>query len=453
MKINTKISKQFTQWKKYLDLLEIKYTEKDFFENYDEIIFTRCSVTSLNYYKTRYFMLLTEDEMENLRVAVKNILMNKRGSMYDVENVAKKHNLSLEEAQTVVDKRKSLTSGTLENYIKRHGDEEGRRRFKQSNEKSKCTKENFKIRYGDDWENRWNHYMSSRRTKSLDHFVKKYGEKEGTERYEQSRIEAFIHQTLPYLIEKHGEIEGTNIYEEICAKKGYSSTLEGHISRYGEEEGRRLYKQHNLTKGHHSTLEGHIEKYGELEGPKKYEESCLRASSTFRELEKLYGTQQATIKYNSLSKEEIKEQLPKDAIKTPPYFKSKKGCVSKMATFFIEQLEESLGRKLQYGTKKEEFTIFDKTHCRKYFYDCYDPFSSTLIEVHGVAFHPKEEDTNWVNPFGVPYEKIASKDKNKKELAIENGFNFIVVWDNEINTKAKINKKVEQIKKQINENS
>jgi hypothetical protein len=453
MNTTSKIKKQFNQWKKYLDLLHVKYEERDFFENYEKIVFTRCSVTSLEYYKARYFMLLSEQEMENLRVAVKNTLMEKRGSMYDIENVAKKHNISLEEAQIVVDKRKSLTSGTLENYIKRYGEEQGPLRFKQSNQKSKSTKENFKLRYGEDWENRWNYYMSSRRTKSLDHFIKKYGEKEGKEHYEQSRANAFKHQTLPYLIEMHGEIRGTEIYKEICAKKGHSSTLEGHISRYGEKEGRKLYKEHNLTKGYHSTLEGHIEKYGPLEGPKKYEESCLRSSSVFRELEKLYGTKQATIKYKSLTKEEIKKHLPDNAIKTPPYFKSKKGCVSKIATLFFEQLEECLGRKLQYGTKKEEFVIIDKTTGRRYFYDCHDVLSNTLIEVHGVAFHPKEGDTSWANPFGTKYEKIAEKDRKKKELAIQNGYKILVVWDNEINTKTKINKKIQQIKEQINENS
>lgn len=453
MIINSTIKKQFAQWKKYLDLGQIKYEEKHFFENYNKIVFTQCSVTSLNFHKPRYFMLLNDDEIENLRLTIKNILMKKRGSMYDVENVARKHNISVEEARHIVNKRKSLTCGTLENYIKRYGEEEGPERFKKSNEASKSTAENFKKRYGDDWENRWNYYMESRRTKSLDYCIKKYGELEGKIRYEKYKADASKFSSLPYLIQKHGEIEGTKIYEEICNKKGYSSTLEGHILKHGEAEGTKLYNKRNLSKGYHSTLEAHIEKYGKIEGQKKYEERCTRLSSTFRELEKLYGTDRATIKYKSLSKEEIKKELPKEAIKTPPYFKSKKGCVSKIATRFFEQLEESLGRKLQYGTKKDEYVIFDKINCRKYFYDCCDTITKTLIEVHGVAFHPKEGDVDWVNPFGESYDKIATRDQNKKNTAIQHGFKIVAVWDFEINTKHKINNKIEQLKKQLNENS
>lgn len=453
MKTNSKINTQFNQWKKYLDLLHIDYKEEDFFKNYDKIIFTQSSITSLEYCRPRYFMLFNEEEMEKFRLSIKDVMMKKRGSMYDIENVAKKHNITLDEARQIVDKRKSLTRGTLENYIKRHGEEEGRRRFKQSNERSKTTKENYKKRYGNEWEKRWNHYMNTRRSKSLEHYIKKYGEEEGKSQYKQKCAEAFKHQSLSFLVEKYGDEQGREKYKEICRKKGYANTLEWYTSKYGKEEGEAQYKKIGLSKGYHSTLESHIRRYGEIEGIKKYEDRCMRLSSTFRMLEAMYGTEQATLKYKNLSKEEIKNHLPKDALKTPPYYKSKKGCISKTSIAFFEQLEKKLGRNLQYGTKNQEFTIFDEINSKKYFYDCFDALSNTLIEVHGVAFHPKEEDTGWTNPFGVPYEIIATRDKNKKELAISNGFKFIVVWDTEINTKTKTNNKLQQVTKEINENS
>lgn len=47
-----------------------------------------------------------------------------------------------------------------------------------------------------------------------------------------------------------------------------------------------------------------------------------------------------------------------------------------------------------------------------------------IVEYHGIKFHPKEYDPNWKNLFGVDYETVKQNDDVKEELAKQNGFLF-----------------------------
>jgi hypothetical protein len=60
--------------------------------------------------------------------------------------------------------------------------------------------------------------------------------------------------------------------------------------------------------------------------------------------------------------------------------------------------------------------------------------------------HPKENDTEWKNPYGATYEQVYKSDNMKKQLAITKGFDYNIVWSDE-----NLNEFIEMMKGKINE--
>lgn len=124
---------------------------------------------------------------------------------------------------------------------------------------------------------------------SLDNFIKKYGEEEGRKRFEtykdkqaQSNTFEYKHEkygwtkdefdefnksrsvTLENLIRRHGEDEGKRIWKQYCEKQSYTSTKEYLYDTFGEEEAIKI----SLCKAHN--LDGFIAKYGQEKGTEIY---------------------------------------------------------------------------------------------------------------------------------------------------------------------------------------
>jgi len=125
--------------------------------------------------------------------------------------------------------------------------------------------------------------MKQKGTKKIDLFINKYGEAEGTERYNvwiekmrENGKKGKGRGTLKWYVEKYGEIEGTVRYEKRIntlreSNKGIN-TLEYYTKKYGEEEGTKKYHKKNLTisdKGR-GTLEWFIGRHGEEDGITKH---------------------------------------------------------------------------------------------------------------------------------------------------------------------------------------
>jgi len=71
-----------------------------------------------------------------------------------------------------------------------------------------------------------------------------------------------------HFIKKYGEKQGKLKYDLMIEKLSYSQSKEFHISKYGEEIGNEKYYIKNKKKG--MTLENQIKKYGEINGTEKY---------------------------------------------------------------------------------------------------------------------------------------------------------------------------------------
>ena len=106
------------------------------------------------------------------------------------------------------------SNSKLEDFIKRYGDEEGKKRYQNVNMKKAITLENM---------------------------IRVHGENLGHEKYEKWYFNTGKHSTLQSLIDKHGHDDGTKIYAEINSKKAI--TLENMIRVHGKELALEKYEQ------------------------------------------------------------------------------------------------------------------------------------------------------------------------------------------------------------------
>ena len=130
----------------------------------------------------------------------------------------------------------------------------------------------------------------SRYAMTLDKMVSKYGETEGRERWEKYRIRQAETNTFEYkkekygwteedfdrynksravtkknLISKYGEVEGTNRYNHYVEEQHKTKSWDYMVEKFGEEKAREInrYKV--------ASLESYIARYGDVEGKIKWE--------------------------------------------------------------------------------------------------------------------------------------------------------------------------------------
>jgi hypothetical protein len=124
---------------------------------------------------------------------------------------------------------------TLENFVKKYGNEEGKIKW-ESYRKKQAETNTFEYKnkkYGMSKEDFV--YYNKKRSSTLENFVKRYGEKEGKIKWDQYRKNQAYTKSKQYFIDQHGKIEGLKICNEINILKGV--TLDNYINRLGEEEG------------------------------------------------------------------------------------------------------------------------------------------------------------------------------------------------------------------------
>lgn len=208
--------------------------------------------------------------------------------------------------------------------------------------------------------------------------------------------------------EKMFEEEGIiNVFQRKEVKEKIRDTL---LKKYGKEG---IY--YNRSKG--AYIEYYIEKYGEEEGIKKFNAvQKAKSDSSKREtyIEK-YG-------------EEKWEERLKKIIKG---FKHNNGLNEKCASIL----------KKQNITFEREFYLKDNKH--SYFYDF--KINSLLIELNGVYWHcsPKKYKENDIVKFPLGRTIIAKEkweqDKVKMQVATKNGYDIVVIWEDEFSEEKLLN--------------
>lgn len=189
-------------------------------------------------------------------------------------------------------------SGTLDAFIKRYGEEKGTQKYNEKVEKSRFTLENQIRIYGiEEGTKRFNAKRERDKIKgTLQYYIEKYGEIEGKHRYLEKNKKISVgteslkrngktseeikdiqstHRknsaiTIDNMIKRYGEIEGTiryNSYVEIKKKQSLRTLTGWLLLGYSEKEANEKLKEYQAT----FTKKNYIKKYGEIEGKEKFE--------------------------------------------------------------------------------------------------------------------------------------------------------------------------------------
>ena len=213
------------------------------------------------------------------------------------------------------------------------------------------------------------------------------------------------------------------------------------IETYGEEEGLKKIEERN--KKWFETLKENND-WDELS--KKKDSSsfdyCLQKTSTHSDALELYAQKCRKKDYSSLnyfksicnSEEEAQERYTNRKKK-----KNLGGTVSKESTRFIERIIDIYNLEgKEYYYDKNEYRLERLEDGRFYYYDFTIPDFKLIVEYHGVGFHPNPEWdpdtwTKWLHPYNKKSANhIYVLDRQKKEVAEQNGFNVIEIYSDDI---------------------
>lgn len=133
--------------------------------------------------------------------------------------------------------REKLATNSIEHFIKKYGEIDGPLKYDKYKQfqRNKNSFEYKKEKYG--WTKEQFDEFNSSRAVTLENLIKKHGEEKGKKVFEEyCKKQAKNGNSLEYFIEKYGEHEGILKYKEVNAKKAI--TLENMIRVHGETEGK-----------------------------------------------------------------------------------------------------------------------------------------------------------------------------------------------------------------------
>lgn len=130
-------------------------------------------------------------------------------------------------------------------FINKYGEEEGKRKWKEYCDRQAytCSYEYFKEKFNMS-EEEFNKYNKSRAI-TKESMINKYGEDEGNKRWKEYCKKQSYTNSEKYFIEKYGEEDGKRKYLEINFLK--SHTLDSYIKKYGQMEGSERYNNYIKT--------------------------------------------------------------------------------------------------------------------------------------------------------------------------------------------------------------
>lgn len=311
---------------------------------------------------------------------------------------------------------------SLKGFIKRYGEKNGLQRYEKFKERSLNTKEQMIKKYGPDegikryhnmiekmkkiskfsfayWLNFFNgdfelasEAYTKFQKKDLFYFISRYGDEEGTKRYENLISIRKKQNTIDYRKEKHGKINGVIKWREECSKK--SITKDYYLNKYGKDVGEKEWEKLCRSKVH--TLENYVKKFGVDEGLSKYK------------------------KYKKSLLNHLRKQSTKSSFQLS----------------FIEEIIKLGGfDEKDFMFDESEMYLYDFNENKYNFFDLCMPSNNKIIEINGDFWHanPKIYSESYYHPLVKKQAKdIWEKDKRKIRLAEDSGYSILVVWEKDI---------------------
>lgn len=236
--------------------------------------------------------------------------------------------------------------------------------------------------------------------------------------------------SLKYFIEKYGEIEGTERYNKKCEKlskanKGKSSYMKGKKHKNCSKE---KIRNSVINSSYHKNIKG--KKYEEIHGDGSLDKlkTSMKGVFTIDWFIKKYGEVEGKLKYDERSKNISKTSYFRE------YNKTNKNNYSKIS----QELFWNIFNKLKLSKDYIYFAELNHeyscgiTRCN---FDFVNIKNKKIIEFNGDKFHANPILYN-ENDKPNPYTDISAKDiwdfDNKKiNEVIKKGYDVLVIWEND----------------------
>ena len=187
---------------------------------------------------------------------------------------------------TIEEYKQLFNHTSLNSFIKKYGEEEGIKRFNlyrnKNSDSNKQTRLAYIEKYGKE-EYKKTHCVS------LENLIKKYGEEEGNKRWLKYLERQSFANSIEGYISRYGEDEGKQKWYEYIEKQRksnkngsehfkYINSINYYINTYGEELGKIKYEEYK-QKQDRSSLKYFLKKYGDKEiAYQKYKENCKKSA-------------------------------------------------------------------------------------------------------------------------------------------------------------------------------
>lgn len=315
-------------------------------------------------------------------------------------------------------------------WIRKYGEEEGLKRWEERKKLSAITKDNLIRKYGEEEGlNRWYSYkdkLKKRGTKQW--YVDKYGEEEGVIKYEEknSRLSVGI-ETLKnngYNEEEIETIRNTHVKKSV-------RSLDNFIKEYGEEEGTKRYNLYRDKNRLNSSwgLKYWINKCGGNIGEAKLK-LMEHQSRNIGWWTTKYGEIDGVEKYNEWVSKTTKAIMSGDSIS-----KGQKDLEDNIKSIYNGKIlghEEQYGIILT-NSEKNKYNIKNSI----LYPDIILPELKIIIRYHGDFWHasPKKYlNENEVLPrINKTVKEVRLIDSEKDRLYKNRGYKVIVVWESDYN--------------------
>ncbi len=243
------------------------------------------------------------------------------------------------------------------------------------------------------------------------------------------------HRSLQFFIKKYGEEEGTILYFENCIRlRNFTIRCNEYwmLRGYSEEESiKNVSERQKLF-----SLDICIEKYGEVNGFIIWKDRQERWQETLNNKpleEKILIYKKKNV--FSLEGYLLRGISEKDALeKIERVHNRRRKSYSKECINFIENF--LISKDSFYGER--EYFLYDKENKKYCFYDFTNIKKKLIFEYHGEVFHPninilsENELENWIHPFTKQNWKYHyENDCYKRQLAKDKGFHFFEIYSND----------------------
>ena len=339
-------------------------------------------------------------------------------------------------------------SSSKKSFLYRYG-WAGFRLFREKNKKSSRNKSELIQSFGKDYTDK----MLASRGASLENYIAKHGVEEGNirwENYKDKRAKTYKqkhingHQfpkyNLEYYIMLYGAEDGTVIYNRKIASQAYKVSLQYYIATFGDKDGREMCKKAKS----HSSLEYFISKHGKIDGTTRYLEYISKLSIPTSEKYKATYGENWEEKYNNRFKGSLdcykkkygdaEGQLLFDRkIERLSSGNNTTRSRSKISKELFDYLSVFIDDLVNYDDK--EFTIFlndvEKKQYNRYFIRPDLVYNNKIIEFYGDTYHAnpaiyKEMDTP--NPYNkkITSAQIWNADKIRIDILKNRGYEILV---------------------------